>query len=140
MNLLQMPHRHDHFWPPRLWRVLEAKNIISRCTLWHIWFIPQRQFCLPRTDISSSRTKTEVFLCLLRIYLLKPLYYNIVLFSLFFPVCSILIWFKNVYFLEISQITRYVSLHNFVLTVFSRQNATISQILMLQNILFSLSL
>ena len=24
-----------HFWPPRLWRLLEAKNIISRRTLWH---------------------------------------------------------------------------------------------------------
>ena len=28
-------HGHNHFWPPRLWRLLEAKNIISRRTLWH---------------------------------------------------------------------------------------------------------
>ena len=36
MNLLQMSyHGHDHFWPSRLWRLLEARNIISWRTLWH---------------------------------------------------------------------------------------------------------
>ena len=25
----------NHFWLLRLWRLIEAKNIISRCTLWH---------------------------------------------------------------------------------------------------------
>ena len=28
-------HGYDYFWPPRLWRLLEAKEIISRRTLWH---------------------------------------------------------------------------------------------------------
>ena len=35
-----------------LWRLLESRNIISQCTIWHFntmfSFIPQRQFCLPK--------------------------------------------------------------------------------------------
>ena len=38
MNLLQMSCMITwtwSFWPPRLWRLLLAKNIISWCILWH---------------------------------------------------------------------------------------------------------
>jgi hypothetical protein len=45
-----------HFWPSRLWRLLEAKNMISRCTLFqlNVRFIPLRQFCLPKIHQEMS--------------------------------------------------------------------------------------
>ena len=64
MNLLQMScviTREWSFLTSELCRLLEAKNTISQRTLWYnVWFIPPRQFCLPkihqemRSDLNFS--------------------------------------------------------------------------------------
>ena len=45
---LAWQHGHYYFWPLRLWKLLKSLNIISRPTLWHVRFIPQHQFFLPK--------------------------------------------------------------------------------------------
>ena len=48
-NMGRSEHGHDHFWPPRLWRLLRGhKHHISVHTLVGTQFIPQHQLCLPK--------------------------------------------------------------------------------------------
>ena len=49
-------HGHNYFWPTRLWRLLEAKNVIASAHFGvqvNAWFIPQCHFCLPK-EIKSN--------------------------------------------------------------------------------------
>ena len=49
-------HGHNYFWPPWLWRLLEAKNVIASAhfgTQLNVRFIPQCHFCLPK-EIKSN--------------------------------------------------------------------------------------
>ena len=57
MNLLQMPCVATWAWSFLTSEVVEAKNIISECTLWHFistFGFPQRQFCLPKIQRIGS--------------------------------------------------------------------------------------
>ena len=47
---------HNYFWPPWLWRLLEAKNVIAGAhfgTQLNVPIIPQCHFCLPK-EIKSN--------------------------------------------------------------------------------------
>ena len=61
---------------------------------------------LPCRKIVSEKKNSEFKLWL------KALYYNVVLFSLFFSLLINLIWFRNVYFLEISMDRKKIELKN----------------------------
>ena len=55
-KLFGLWHGHNYFWPPWLWRLLEAKNVIAGAhfgTQLNVPIIPQCHFCLPK-EIKSN--------------------------------------------------------------------------------------